>query len=70
MKLLFLRLAFSFFFWMIGELVRTSPERLLVTLDGPEFDPPPFFFRVQFHENLAFLSVKLGWMLMDGRMKE
>jgi hypothetical protein len=23
---------------MIGELVRTSPWRLLVTLDGPEFD--------------------------------
>ena len=37
MKLLFLRFAFSFFFWMIGELVRTSPVRLLVTLDGCEF---------------------------------
>jgi len=37
MKLLFLRLAFCFFFWMIGELMRTSPGRLLVTLDGSEF---------------------------------
>jgi hypothetical protein len=29
---------FHSFFWMIGELVRTSPWRLLITLDGPEFD--------------------------------
>ena len=68
MKLLFLRLAFSFSFWMIGELVRTSPERLLVTLDGPEFDN--FFGEYNFMRILTFLSVKLGWMLMDGRMQE
>jgi hypothetical protein len=38
LKLFFIGLAFSFFFWMIGELVRTSPWKRLVTLDGPEFD--------------------------------
>jgi hypothetical protein len=38
LKLFFIYLAFSFFFWMIGELVRTSPWRLLLTLDGFEFD--------------------------------
>jgi hypothetical protein len=58
---------FSFFFWMIGELVRTSPWRLLVTLVGAEFDnlmegtiPRKFW--------LAFFPEKPGWMLMDGRM--
>jgi len=33
-----LTFGFFFFFWMIGELVRTSPGSLLVTLDDTEFD--------------------------------
>jgi len=37
LKLFFVRLAFCVFFWMIGELVRTSPRRLLFTPDGNDF---------------------------------
>jgi hypothetical protein len=65
----YLCLAFSFFFWMIGELVRISPWRPLFTLDGPEFD--------NFVEGdnsmkfwLVFLTEKPGWVLMGGRMQE
>jgi hypothetical protein len=54
---------------MIGELVRTSPWRLLVTLYGPEFDnfgggnsPMKVW--------LAYLTEKPGWVLMCGRMQE
>ena len=70
-ELLFLRLAFCFFFWMIGELVRTSPGRFLVTLDGSELDIL-FLFEstVSWEFWSAFLSVKLGRVLMDGRMQE
>lgn len=37
-KLFFVHVSFCFFLWMIGELVRTSLRRLLVTPDDPEFD--------------------------------
>ena len=62
-------LTFRFFFWMIGNLVRTSPGRLLFTLDGPEFD---FFLErtILWEFWLAFLSVELGWVLMDERAQE
>jgi len=37
-KLFFIRLAFCFCLRMIGELLRTSPRRPPLTLDGSEFD--------------------------------
>ena len=64
-----IRLTFCFFFWMIGELVRTSPWRFQVALDGPEFDN--FWWRGQFHENfvcLFFFPEAPGCILMDGWM--
>jgi hypothetical protein len=47
-----IRLAFCFFFWVIGELVRTSPWRFLLTPNGPEFDN--FWWRGKFHENFVW----------------
>jgi hypothetical protein len=64
-----MHLAFCFFLWMTGELVRTSPRRLFVALHGPEFDN--FGGGNNFWEFwLAFLSEKPEWVLMDGRTQE
>jgi hypothetical protein len=54
---------------MIGELVRTSLRRLLLTSDDPEFDNgcgADIFMR----NSIDFFPEKPGWMLMGGRMKE
>jgi hypothetical protein len=64
MKLFFLLLAFCFFSWMIGELVRTSPWRLLVTLDGPEFDN--FFGEDNFMRILVGMPFGETWMDVEG----
>jgi hypothetical protein len=66
LKLFFIYLAFTFFFWMTGELVRTSPWRLLLTLYGPEFAN---FGGKILKIWLAFLPEKPGWVLIDGRMQ-
>ena len=50
---------------MTGELVRTSPQRLLVTLDGSEFD---CFGGGD--NRLVFLPEKPGWVLIVGKMHE
>jgi hypothetical protein len=54
---------------MTGELVRTSPWRLLVTLDGPEFDNSGGG-----DNSMGFgwwlFPEKPGWVLMDGWMQE
>ena len=64
MKLLFLLLTFCFSFWMNGELVRTSPGRLLVTLDGSEFDN--FFGGNIFMRILVGISFSETWTGADG----
>jgi hypothetical protein len=60
---------FCFFFLVIGELVRTSPWRILVTLDGPEFYK---FLRGHISTTIlvAFFSDIPDWVLTDGQMQE
>jgi len=68
--LFFVHFAFCVFLWLIGELVRTSQRRLLVTLDDPE--PLTIVVERTFSWEiwLVFLPEKPGWVLMGGRMKE
>ena len=69
LKLFFLSLALCFFFWMNGEPLGTSTQRLLYNLDSPEIDSfgeGDNFMRIW----LAFLSEKPGWVLKDGRTQE
>jgi hypothetical protein len=64
LKLFFAHVAFCVFLWMIGELVRTSLRRLLVTPDDPEFDNcggAEIFVR-----NLICASPWEIWMVVDG----
>jgi hypothetical protein len=55
---------------MTGELTRTSPWRLLVTLDGPEFDNFGGGKNSRRHLVGVFFTEEPGWMFMDGRMQE
>jgi hypothetical protein len=54
---------------MIGELVRTSPRRILLNLYGPEFDK----FRrghISMTILVVFVPVIPDWVLTDGQRQE
>jgi len=63
-KLFFLRLAFCFCLRMIGEILRTSPRRPPLTLDGSEFDN--FGGGDNFMRTVVGVSSRETWVGFDG----